>query len=44
MDGFLEIKKLEKIYVESPQEVRDYILSKVIEIETETCFGQVITF
>jgi len=40
--GLEQIKKLERIYVESNNEVREYILSKVMEIESETSCGLLI--
>jgi len=37
--GFLELKKLEEFYLNSPNEIRDYIYSRIIEIESETSCG-----
>lgn len=40
--GLQEIKKLEEIYLNSNLEVRNYIASRVIEIESETSMGLLI--
>ena len=40
--GLKEIKELEEIYVNSNEEIRDYILSKIIEIKSETSCGLLI--
>jgi len=42
--GFLELKKLEEFYVNAPQEIRDYIYSRVLEIESETACGCLLCF
>jgi len=40
--GLKEIDRLRDIYVESNEEVRDYISSRIKEIETEISFGLVV--
>lgn len=41
-NGLQEIKKLEEIYISATEEIREYILSKVIELESKTACGLVI--
>jgi hypothetical protein len=40
--GLKLIKQLEENYLASNQEIREYILSKVIELESETSCGLVM--
>lgn len=40
--GLKEIDRLRNIYVESNEEVRNYISSRIKEIETEVSLGLVI--
>jgi len=40
--GLKEIRKLEETYLNSNYEIREYILSKVIELQSETSCGLVI--
>ena len=39
----LALKNLEQIYLEAPEEIKDYIYSKVFEIETMVTCGCVIS-
>ena len=40
--GLEQIKELEEIYLNSNDEIRDYILSRVIEIKSYTSCGLLI--
>jgi hypothetical protein len=40
--GLEQIKELEEIYLNSNEEIRDYILSRVIEIKSYTSCGLMI--